>query len=329
MTRAFGTDLYEAFIAVAETGGFTAAAERLHRTQASVSQQVKRLENRLERPLFARTSRSVRLTPAGETLLPYARNILRMHDEAAHAVRGASAEPLRIGVPDLYADAVLPGFLDVLRERAGDTAPVVHCDQGLELFERFSRGALDIILTARYPSFPAGRTVSLEQLVWTGRPGFRPEHGRALPLILYPDGCPFRARALASLRYAEHAWEIVYTGQSGAALHVPLMLGLGITVMSRRTIPSGLAELGPSLGLPPIRTASLDLHVSEPVVEQYGAELERGLAEAAGAALPATSGVEAEQPAGESREDQGVRVVDTSGWAESREHTPGSSRAPK
>ena len=274
---------------------------RINLWSGPVSQQIKRLENRLERPLFARTSRSVRLTPAGDTLLPYARNILRMHDEAARAVCGASAEPLRIGVPDLYADAVLPGFLDVLRERAGDTAPVVHCDQGLELFERFSRGALDIILTARYPSFPAGRTVSVEQLVWTGRPGFRPANGRALPLILYPDGCPFRARALASLGYAEYAWEIVYTGQSGAALHAPLLLGLGITVMSRRTIPSGLDEVGPSLGLPPIRTASLDLHVSEPVVEQYGEALERRLAQAAEAALPTAPGAEAEQPASEFR----------------------------
>lgn len=285
MARPFGTDLYEAFVAVAEAGGFTAAAERLCRTQATVSQQIKRLETLLERPLFTRTSRSVRLAPAGETLLPYARNILRMHDQAARAVLGTCEAPLRIGVPDLYADTVLPGFIDVLRRRAATTAPVVHCDQSVELFDRFSRGNLDIILTARYPSFPAGRTVSVEQLVWTGRADFRPATDRPLPLILYPEGCPFRARALASLRYAERSWEIVYTGQSGAALHAPLALGLGITVMSRRTIPAGLDEVGPPLGLPPIHTASLDLHVSAPVAEQHGEALESALAASAESSL--------------------------------------------
>jgi DNA-binding transcriptional LysR family regulator len=285
MARPFGTELYEAFIAVAETQGFTTAATRLHRTQARVSQQIKRLEGLLERPLFSRTSRSVRLTPSGDALIPYARHILRLHDQAANAVTGATQEPLRLGVPDHYADTVLPGFIDVLRRDFDVSAPVVHCDQSIELFERFSSGELDIILTARYPNFPAGRTVSVEKLVWVGQRGFRPPPQRPLPLILYPDGCPFRARALASLRYAETAWEAVYTGQSGAALHAPLMLGLGVTPMSARTIPAGLQDVGARLGLPSINNAALDLHFSVPIMDQYGQHIEDVLAHAAEAAL--------------------------------------------
>lgn len=277
MPRAFGTELYEVFVAIAETGGFTAAADRLHRTQATVSQQIKRLEGSLERSLFARTSRSVRLTPAGEALLPYARHILRLHERAAQAVLGATREPLRVGVPDLYADAVLPGFIEVLHDATDAAAPVVHCDQSIELFERFSRGELDLILTARYPTFPAGRTASVEELVWVGREGLQLTPDRAVPLILYADGCPFRARALAALRYAEIPWEVVCTGQSGAALHAPLALGLGITVMSRRTIPPGMADIGEALDLPAIRTAALDLHLSVPLVERHGAGLEDAL----------------------------------------------------
>jgi len=285
MARAFDTDLYEAFLAVVDHGGFTAAANRLHRTQATVSQQVKRLEGLLDRPLLARTSRRVELTASGKALLPYARQILRLHDQAADAVLGATPEPLRIGVPDLYADTVLPAFLDVLRRETDTHAPVVHCDQSSELFERFSRGELDIILTARYPNFPAGRTVSVEDLVWVGREDFPAIAGSPLPLILYPDGCPFRARAIASLRYAEVPWEIVYTGQSGAALHAPLVLGLGITVMSKRTIPAGLRDVSAALGLPSIRSAALDLHLSVPIVEQYGEGLEDALFRAAAGSL--------------------------------------------
>lgn len=287
MTRAFNIDLYAAFIAVSESGGFTAAAQRLHRTQATVSQQITRLEGLLGRSLFRRTTRHVQLTAAGEAFLPYARRILQLHEQAASAVHGTRHEPLRLGVPDPYAEAVLPGFIDVIQRETEATLPVVNCHQSVELFDRFSRGELDIVLTARYPNFPAGRTVSVEELVWVGHPDFDACEHRMLPLIVYPDGCPFRARAVAALNYVERPWEIVYAGQSGAALHVPLQLGLGITVMARHTIPAGLADVGEALRLPAISKATLDLHVGVPVVEQYGEALEDALWQSAVVSLAA------------------------------------------
>src|SRR5258705_10718588 len=62
-------ELLRAFVAVADCGGFHRAAERLHLTQSTVSQQIKRLELETERPLFRRTTRSVALTDDGEMLL--------------------------------------------------------------------------------------------------------------------------------------------------------------------------------------------------------------------------------------------------------------------
>jgi DNA-binding transcriptional LysR family regulator len=283
--RSVSPELYLAFTTVTDAGGFTAAAQRLHRTQATVSQQITRLETLLERPLFTRTTRSVRLTAAGQALLPYARQILRLQDQAADAVTGATQQPLRLGVPDQYADAVLPALIEVLRRETSGIFPVVQCDQSVELFERFSRGDVDIILTARYPNFPAGRTVSVEDLVWVGCRDFPARLERPLPLVLYPAGCPFRARALAALRYAEQPWEVVCTAQSGAALHSPLALGLGITIMSRRTVPADLEELGEGLHLPAVTQATLDLHVSVPVAEQFGPTLEEAAWRAAARAL--------------------------------------------
>ena len=67
------TDLRRAFVAVADTGGFSSAANLLNRTQSAVSLQVRRLEERFDAKLFDRTSRSVQLTQNGMRMLPYAR----------------------------------------------------------------------------------------------------------------------------------------------------------------------------------------------------------------------------------------------------------------
>ena len=71
-------DLLRAFVAVAECGGFRRAAERLHLTQSTVSQQIRRLELETGRSLFRRNTRTVALTDDGEMLLGDARRLLQL-----------------------------------------------------------------------------------------------------------------------------------------------------------------------------------------------------------------------------------------------------------
>ena len=75
----FDVDHLNAFIAIADTGSFTRAAEIVHKTQSAVSMQMKRLEERVGRPIFERDGRSSKLTEAGERLLDYARRIVRLN----------------------------------------------------------------------------------------------------------------------------------------------------------------------------------------------------------------------------------------------------------
>lgn len=82
----------ESFVAVVEEGGVVHAARRLHLTQPPLSRRIRSLEDELGVPLFEREARGMRLTPAGELLLPYARRILDAVREAGEAVRGSSAE---------------------------------------------------------------------------------------------------------------------------------------------------------------------------------------------------------------------------------------------
>jgi DNA-binding transcriptional LysR family regulator len=76
----------EVVIAVAEEGGFTAAAQRLHIVQSAVSSTVRALERELGTPLFDRTTHRVSLTPAGEAFVPAARAAIRATEQARAAV---------------------------------------------------------------------------------------------------------------------------------------------------------------------------------------------------------------------------------------------------
>src|SRR3954447_16656147 len=79
-------ELLRSFVSVVEAGGFTRAGERVHRTQSTISQQIRRLEENLGRPLLHRNGKSVTPTEEGERLLAYARRILLLAEEARDVV---------------------------------------------------------------------------------------------------------------------------------------------------------------------------------------------------------------------------------------------------
>lgn len=89
------------FVAIADTGSFTLAAERLNSTQSTVSQHLGRLEAAVGQQLIDRTARPVLPTPAGERLVGYARRLLALQDEARLLLADpAGTATIRIGVPD-------------------------------------------------------------------------------------------------------------------------------------------------------------------------------------------------------------------------------------
>jgi DNA-binding transcriptional LysR family regulator len=111
------------FVAVAEEGGLSAAARRVHVSQSALSQTIRSLEHQLGVPLLIRSSTGTRLTEAGSVLLAEARELLARHDQAVAAVAEAgtgTSGVLRLGVPlELPAD-LLPAALTRLRSTLPD-----------------------------------------------------------------------------------------------------------------------------------------------------------------------------------------------------------------
>ena len=96
--------LLRSFVSVVDAGGFTRAGERVHRTQSTVSQQIKRLEDMVGRPLLERNGKQATLTEEGERLISYARRILALEQEARDVVaRPVVDGVVRLGIPEDFA----------------------------------------------------------------------------------------------------------------------------------------------------------------------------------------------------------------------------------
>src|SRR5256712_9028390 len=155
----------KAFVAIAESGTFTAGAARVHVTQAAISMQIRQLENETGAQLFVRAPRRVILTEAGEKLLERAYAILREHDAALEemaALTGAHRGRLRIGSASAMVSAdPLPQILRELKKVHQAVETSVASGTSEALVQQVLAGELD----AAFVSLPVeARGVQTELL---------------------------------------------------------------------------------------------------------------------------------------------------------------------
>lgn len=267
------TQLLRAFVTVAECQGFSAAAKVLHRSQSAVSLQIQRLEDQMRESLLQRTRRSVKLTAAGSRLLPYARHILKLEDEAKQEM-GADrqGELIRLGITEEQAMAYLPSLLTRFAQAHPSVRLDVTCGVSTKLVERFQEGHLDVVLSIRHTPTQTGQLLGLENLVWVIADDKHPDDWDVLPLALNPEGCVFRAHAVAELGKAGHRWNVRYTSYSPNGVNLPVQSGLAMTIKTPRSIPAGCREVPEEAGLPPLGQVEVEIHRSPGhTSEAYGA----------------------------------------------------------
>lgn len=263
MAQTLDIDLLRSFATVAETAALSRAAERVGRSQAALSMQMKRLEDLVAQPLLRRTGRGVSLTVQGERLLIHARRILSAHDDALAELSGRSLTgTLRIGCPDDYAQAFLPALLRGFAPRHPAAAIAVVCAATPRLEERWQRGGLDLALVSVARS-AEGEILRHEDLVWVAPRGAPAAWPDPLPLALGdPDTLDHRA-ARAALDKAGRPYRIAYASGSLSGLLAVTRSEQAVAVLTRAAVPPDLRILTRSSGLPALPRIGLTIRLDE------------------------------------------------------------------
>src|SRR5258708_32206703 len=139
----FDLELLRSFVSVVDSGGFTRAGERVHRTQSTVSQQIKRLEDDVGQPLLNRSGKDVTPTEDGERLLSYARRLLSLAEEARDVVTRPGNEGAgRLGIPEDFAAYRPAKFLASFSRSHPGLRPLWRAPLGRSLPPRLAPGAI-------------------------------------------------------------------------------------------------------------------------------------------------------------------------------------------
>jgi DNA-binding transcriptional LysR family regulator len=254
-------DLLRSFVSVVDAGGFTRAGERVHRTQSTVSQQIKRLEETLGCPLFHRNGKAVALTEEGERLLSYARRILALAEEARDVVaRPAGDGIVRLGVTEDFGAYRLPDLLsDFARTRPGLRLDV-RCDLSCKLQADLDRGELDLALLKRDLGERGGIAAWPERLNWVvGRAHASDPARDSVPLAVFQQGCLYRNRAIHALEKTGRSWHIAYTSPNLAGIQAAVSAGLGVSILPDVAILPEHRVLKARDGFPPVSNTELAL----------------------------------------------------------------------
>lgn len=252
------TEVLRTFVAIADQGGFTRAGEQVNRTQSAVSMQMKRLEEDvLQRKLFERDGRQVRLTPEGQVLLGYARRILKLHSEVFNTLREPHMVGLvRIGTPDDYVMRFLPGIL----KRFSKAYPLIqiemHCESSVVLMQRRD---LALTVISREPGYEIGELLRTERLVWAAAPCFCVNEHETLPLAISGVDSFCTQWTRGALDAAGLDYRLAYHSSNGAAIQAVVGAGLAVMASMESLVTEDLRILGSAEGLPPLPSMNLRL----------------------------------------------------------------------
>lgn len=260
-TSMLDLDLLRSFISVVDAGGFTRAGERVHRTQSTVSQQIRRLEEGFGRPLLHRDGKPIRPTEEGERLLSYARRILALAEEARDAVSRPSGDGVvRLGLPEDFAAYRLTEMLSEFARSRPGLHLYVRCGKSDRMRRALERGEIDLALFKRDAEETGGIAAWPERLHWVAS-RHRPIDFRRdpLPLAVFEQGCLYRNRAINALETLGRTWHIAYTSPNIFGIQAAVSAGLGVSILPEVAILPDHSTLNAADGFPPITDTEVAL----------------------------------------------------------------------
>lgn len=257
-------ELLRSFISVVDSGGFTRAGERVHRTQSTVSQQIKRLEDDFGRVLLNRNGKTITPTEDGERLLSYARRILSLAEEARDVLARPAAEgAVRLGIPEDFAAYRLTQLLGSFARSRPGLRLDVRADQSVYLRRDLERSDIDLALLKRDAGEKGSIAVWPERVHWvTSKKNPTDTKTQSVPLIFFPTGCLYRTRAIHAIESAGRNWHMAYTSSSLSGIQAAVAAGLGLSILPQIAIQTDHRVLTAKDGFAPIDKTEVALVAS-------------------------------------------------------------------
>jgi DNA-binding transcriptional LysR family regulator len=245
-------DLLRSFVAVVDAGGFKKAEQQINRPQSTISRHIQKLEDDLGKLLLQRDPSTVRLTEYGRCYLPFAKRMLELdNDSRAALTEKSKATRVRVGIP---GDFFEPQFARFLRNYADkiDFQLEVFSSRSQELTDRLLDGKLDLAIIKECRYAPGGYFYWQEGLHWVAKARANLHHERPVPMICFPDGCTYRAKAIKTLEVAQLSWRIVYESHTWPGIKASIENGLGVALLANTTDLSDFESLSESHGFPSV-----------------------------------------------------------------------------
>ncbi|MBU2531333.1 MAG: LysR family transcriptional regulator, partial [Alphaproteobacteria bacterium] len=262
MHKDIDTSILRAFVAVAETGSVTAAARLLNRTQAAVSQQIKRLEQHFGATLFEREHKRIALAPEGERLLGPAQKLLSLND----ATWGMMTTPdfegeVRLGLPADLVARYAPSILRRFNAAWPQVRVSIETGNSNDLVAALDRNELDLCLSTDQRTDRTCETLYQDRLVWIGSPQTSAHLKRPLPITIGGPKCRFRPATLEALTEAGIEWRTVIEIINHEAMCAPVSAGLAVTALLIDSVPNNLKIIDQDQGLPQLPPFDINLHL--------------------------------------------------------------------
>lgn len=224
--------LLAAFVEIVDTGSFTAAADRLHLTQSTISQQLARLESSVGQQLVHRNARPVQATVPGERLAGYARRILALEREA-QAILGdpAGTQSVRIGLPEDLVTAQMAAVFRACTHMHRSIRLDITTGLSRNLTDRYRGGELDIVVV-KEPAASADCHASFpEALAWYESADNSQQWSDPIALVTFPPGGLYREAMFDRIERERKKWYVAFSGSSFQSVLVGVETGLGLSVL--------------------------------------------------------------------------------------------------
>lgn len=246
-------DELRTLLACADTGSFSAASRRVHRTQSTVSAQIARVEAEVGEPVFERRPRGVVPTERGELLIGYARRLLALQHEMTDALSGLQPSGrLRLGLSEYVLATRAAEAVRRLAQRFPRLALSARVAQSVELERLLAAGELDLVVATTLRRTPpaAGRLIGSDALAWVAAEPLRFPPRAEVPLVLLDTGCAVHRHACSVLTKAGFRPRVAFVASGVLGVHAAVAAGLGVGCLNHASIPAPLQRLGSASGLP-------------------------------------------------------------------------------